>query len=85
MLKGQEDVKKSILKFAVDSALKQIALECPISDRWAVGKHLGSKIKSRKLKEINFFTSSCHQVILSRIRKYPMGGGYSGHGRDSYR
>jgi len=32
---------------------------CPISDRCGVGKHLGSKIKSRELKQINFFTSSC--------------------------
>ena len=29
-----------------------------MSDRWGVGKHLGSKIKSRELKQINFFTSS---------------------------
>jgi hypothetical protein len=26
--------------------------------RWGVGKHLGSKIKSRRLQQINFFTSS---------------------------
>jgi hypothetical protein len=57
-LKGQDGVKKSILKFAVNSVLKKIAPGCRISDRWAVGKHLGSKMKSRKLKEINFFTSS---------------------------
>jgi hypothetical protein len=53
-----EDVKKSILKIAVNSAFKKIAAGSRLSDRWDVGKHLGSKIKSRKLKEINFFTSS---------------------------
>jgi nucleotidyltransferase/DNA polymerase involved in DNA repair len=42
--------------------VKKLALGCPISDRWGVGKHLGSKIKSRKLKQINFFTSSGHLV-----------------------
>jgi hypothetical protein len=57
-----EDVKKSILKFAVKSAFKKIAPGCRISDRWDVGKHLGSKIKSRKHKEINFFTSSRPRV-----------------------
>jgi hypothetical protein len=38
--------------------VEKIALGRPISDRWGVGKHLGSKIKSRKLQQINFFTSS---------------------------
>jgi hypothetical protein len=51
----QEDVKKSILKSAANSALKKIALGRRTSDRWGVGKHLGSKIKSRRLKQINFF------------------------------
>jgi hypothetical protein len=48
------------IDFKICSGLgvKKIALGCTISDRWAVGKHLGSKIKSRKLKEIDFFTSS---------------------------
>jgi hypothetical protein len=49
--------------------LEKIALECPISDRWAVGKHLGSKIKSRKLKEINFFTSSRRNVTVTIIHQ----------------
>jgi hypothetical protein len=59
MLKGQEDVKKLILKFAVWTRLKtNRSRNTAISGRWAVGKQLGSKIKSRKLKEIDFFTSS---------------------------
>ena len=56
--RGLEDVKKSILKFAMNSAFKKSLPGCRISDRWYVGKHLGSKIKLRKLKESNFFTSS---------------------------
>jgi hypothetical protein len=55
--------EKIDFKICSELGVKKIALGCPISDRWGVGKHLGSKIKSRKLKEINFFTSSCHRVI----------------------
>src|SRR5277367_2141745 len=55
---GQEDVKKSIFKFASELGVKKIALGWRISDRWSVGKHLGPKIKSRKFRQINFFTSS---------------------------
>jgi hypothetical protein len=47
-------VKKSIFKFASQLGVKQIALGWRMSDRWAVGKHLGSKIKSRKVRQINF-------------------------------
>jgi hypothetical protein len=38
-----EDVKKSISKFAVNSAPKKIAPRCLISDRWDVGKHWDQK------------------------------------------
>jgi hypothetical protein len=37
---------------------KKIALGGLISDCWCVGKHFGSKIKSRKSQQIDFFTSS---------------------------
>jgi hypothetical protein len=45
-------------KVCGELGVKKIAPGFRINDRWDVGKHLGSKIKSRKLKEINFFTSS---------------------------
>lgn len=37
---GPEEVKKSIFKFAANSAFKKIAVGCRVSDRWAIGKHL---------------------------------------------
>jgi hypothetical protein len=58
LFRGREDVKKSIFKFASQLGVKQIALGWRMSHRWAVGKHLGSKIKSRKVRQINFFTCS---------------------------
>jgi hypothetical protein len=66
-----EDVKKSIFKFAAKLGAKKIALGCPISDRWGVGKHLVSKIKSRELKQINFFTSSCPFNFLEALSWKP--------------
>jgi hypothetical protein len=54
----QEDVKKSIFKICGELCVKKIAPGCRINDCWGVGKHLGSKIKSRKPEQINFFTSS---------------------------
>jgi hypothetical protein len=50
--------EKIDFRICSELGVKKIALGCRISDRWGVGKHLGSKIKSRKLKQINFFTSS---------------------------
>jgi streptogramin lyase len=38
-------VKKSTYKCGVSSALKKVAPECSISDRWGVGIHLGSNLK----------------------------------------
>jgi hypothetical protein len=35
------------------------------SDRCDVGIHLGSKLKSRKLRQINFFTSSCPHAAVA--------------------
>jgi hypothetical protein len=45
-------------KTCSELGVKKIAPGCPISGRWGDGEHLTSKIKSRKLKQINFFTSS---------------------------
>src|ERR1700761_1284477 len=53
--------------------VKKIALGCPISDRRGVGRHLGSKIKSGKLEQIDFFTSSRRSNPLEhshRLRCY---------------
>jgi hypothetical protein len=57
--------EKIDFKICSELGVKKIALGCRISDRWRVGKHLGSKIKSRKLKQINFFTSSCPGSLRS--------------------
>jgi ABC-type lipoprotein release transport system permease subunit len=38
-----------------------------MSDRWGVGEHLGSKLKSRKLQQIDFFTSSSPQVARPQV------------------
>jgi hypothetical protein len=46
-----EDVKKIDFKICSELGDKKIAPGCRLSDCWDVGKHLGSKIKSRKLKE----------------------------------
>jgi cysteine synthase len=40
--RGQEDVKKSTTKCGPSSALKKIALGCPISVRWGGGIHFAS-------------------------------------------
>jgi hypothetical protein len=53
-----EDVKKSIFKCGVWSVPKKVAPGCSTNDRRGVSIHLGSKQKSRKLSQINFFTSS---------------------------
>jgi hypothetical protein len=54
----QEDVKKLKNKFGVNSASKNVAPGCPLSDRWGGGIHFVSKQKSRNFSQIDFFTSS---------------------------
>jgi hypothetical protein len=56
--------EKIDFKICSELGVLKIAPGSRISDRWDVGKHLGSKIKSRKLKEIDFFTSSCPFNVL---------------------
>jgi hypothetical protein len=67
---GTGRCEKIDFKICSELGVKKIALGCRISDRWRVGKHLGSKIKSRKLKQINFFTSSCS--VFSRFLVFSM-------------
>jgi hypothetical protein len=57
--------EKIDFKICSDLDVKENALGCRIGDRWGVGKHLGSKIKSRKLQQINFFTSSSLPIAAS--------------------
>jgi hypothetical protein len=66
-VRGTGRCEKIDFKICSELGVKKIALGCGISDRWGVGKHLGSKIKSRKLKQINFFTSSCPRQSSSVV------------------
>jgi hypothetical protein len=54
------------IDFKICSGLgvKKIALGCRISDRWGVSKHLGSKIKSRKL-----WTRATHKYVRDIRRR----------------
>jgi hypothetical protein len=65
--------EKIVFKIWSELGAKKIALGCRISDRWAVGKHLGSKIKSRKFRQINFFTSSRPRISWPRISATNLG------------
>src|SRR5271154_2647317 len=64
---GTGRCEKIDFKICSELGVKKIALGCPLSDRWGVGKHLGSKIKSRKLQQTNFFTSSRRDVCRSAV------------------
>jgi hypothetical protein len=58
--------EKNHFRICSELGVNKIALGCRINDRWGVGKHLGSKIKSRKLEQIIFLTSSRRVVIRAK-------------------
>jgi hypothetical protein len=74
-LKGQEDVKKLVWRSFPYCSFEPTCMPtsqrsllghpgAARSDRWDVGIHLGSKLRSRKLRQIDFFTSSCPESPL---------------------
>jgi hypothetical protein len=76
--------EKLIFNCGDNWARKKTAPECPRSDRRGVGIHLGSKLKSRKLRQINFLTSSC-PAFVPRAATPNLGYQASFHSRLDFR